>query len=704
MTLADRHPAVPIPRDQDDHETYGQEVVAFTSAQTREERSRAFAAIVESHWNAVTRYCSAELNNDHHAAEDAAAETFALAWDKLQGIETPRAVRSWLFTVAKRQCLRIQRLKSREIGNLPAAVPEKSAPRTHDGESGREWLNLLVAMLPPEEQRFHDLCYQLELRGRELAVALGEDPEKRAKVDKMVHRHNTWIRGAIEAEIVVREGQYQSQCPELARILEEAGHVVPPSGVMPLELGKKVANHIGRCHKCGDDVERGKRRYSALVLLPALGLWGLLGRRGNDNAVEPASFSTADPGEARFEDDVPRPDGAKRGVRGRALGWSVAVGVVIILIVALTMRSGDGADLSLSPHPDPASPTEPAAVPDGSGGLDPSGRNRREGQGNGDHGGAPGPSAPGANPDRLPSDPSVAPPPPPPGVLAVAPTSLTLPLYATTATVTISGGSALSWTAASTDPAVSTTPASGAVAPGKPAQLKITVNRGATAKPGAGFVVTSGTGQRMPVAVHWPTPGKVGVTAPRIDLGYQAATATFSVTATNGNLNWSASSPHPAVAVSPAGGSLTAGKGALVTVRLARPISTGGDVPLRVTTPDAQQVTVMVHWLATPGTLRTSTNAVHIGASDSTARFTVGVSSGTNTWTATLSAPSCTAPTCRLTISRTSGSGTAEITVTLWPHPSSVDPAAHAHGQITLTTPDGQRLTIDVTWDPYEPG
>jgi hypothetical protein len=77
---------------------------------------------------------------------------------------------------------------------------------------------------------------------------------------------------------------------------------------------------------------------------------------------------------------------------------------------------------------------------------------------------------------------------------------------------------------------------------------------------------------------------------------------------------------------------------------------------------------------------------------------------GSNTWTAAVSAPGCTLPTCRLSISQTSGSGHAEITVRLNPHPSLFDPGAHSQGTITFTTPDGQRVTVGVTWDPYEPG
>ena len=707
MTLADSRSAL-----DERHEAYGQDVVTFTAAQTTEERNRAFAVIVAAHRDALLRFCSLKLNGDEDAAEDAVAETFALAWVGLRDLRKPRTVRKWLFTVANRRCLRILRLRSREIREVPEAVLDKASRRADAGDQDREgslaWLDLLVAMLPPAQQRFHDLCFRQGFRGVRLAAALGEAPDDRAKVDKRVHRHVTWLQAALEAEIVVREAQYGLPCRVLTGMLEAAGHVVRPSEVMPVALGRKVIDHIGKCRKCGDDLKRGRVRYSPFVLLPILAAWGLIERPGS--GVRPASFAVAEAGEVHFEERPPRPDRATRGKRRRTLVRSVAVGLfaIIVLILVLTVRtenSGGDSGFSVFQRPDPAAPGQSATAPDGTNRPGSPGARRDGGDGGRGDGEVvtPDPSFPGANAaEPAPGGPAA--PLPPPGVLAVAPTSVNLPLYATTATVTVSAGSAMSWTASATDPAVSVTPAAGDVEAGRTRPIKLTVNRSAMAKPGTGLVVTSSTGQRVTVPVHWPTPGKVGVTTPRIDLGAQGAAATFSVTAANGNLNWSTGSPHPAVTVSPAGGTLTAGKGALVTVRLARPISTGGDVPLRVTTPDAQQVTVLVHWLATPGTLRTSTNAVHIGASDSTARFTVGVSSGTNTWTATLSAPGCTAPTCRLAISRTSGSGTAEITVTLWPHPSSADPAAHARGRITLTTPDGQRLTVDVTWDPYEPG
>jgi RNA polymerase sigma-70 factor (ECF subfamily) len=114
---------------------------------------------------------------DHHTAEDALQETFVQAIRYADSV-SPDAFRGWLFTVAHRQAMLLQRKKKRLpvhaddivlLGLIGEEPSNSTADRADDMRRVRELLNLL-----PNPQRAVIIARMFEgKKFREVATALG---------------------------------------------------------------------------------------------------------------------------------------------------------------------------------------------------------------------------------------------------------------------------------------------------------------------------------------------------------------------------------------------------------------------------------------------------------------------------------------------------------------------------------------------------
>lgn len=133
------------------------------------DREPQFAALFEAHFDALLSYArrrTAQLTD----AEDVVAETFTIAWRRLDDVpERAGADLPWLYGVARR-VLANQRRSATRRGRLverlrsaltPALLPPRSDVIT------------ALAMLPPADQEILRLAAWEELSHREIAVALG---------------------------------------------------------------------------------------------------------------------------------------------------------------------------------------------------------------------------------------------------------------------------------------------------------------------------------------------------------------------------------------------------------------------------------------------------------------------------------------------------------------------------------------------------
>lgn len=110
---------------------------------TRGERRERFERLFADHYEAVLAY--ALRRAERGAAEDVAAETFTVAWRRLE--EVPRDARPWLFGVARR-VLSDQRRSQRRRASLQARLAAQPAPNPSSARS----IGVLPALARLREQ------------------------------------------------------------------------------------------------------------------------------------------------------------------------------------------------------------------------------------------------------------------------------------------------------------------------------------------------------------------------------------------------------------------------------------------------------------------------------------------------------------------------------------------------------------------------
>ena len=134
-----------------------------------------FVALYHRHAAAVTGYALRRCGPDD--AADVVAETFVVAWRRLDAIPDEPAVKPWLLGVARR-VLANQRRGTRRRGELVRKVSTYMAPRFHeiaDIERYGEAAVVIEALntLPMKDRELLMLVAWEELTPAEIAVTLG---------------------------------------------------------------------------------------------------------------------------------------------------------------------------------------------------------------------------------------------------------------------------------------------------------------------------------------------------------------------------------------------------------------------------------------------------------------------------------------------------------------------------------------------------
>jgi RNA polymerase sigma factor (sigma-70 family) len=203
-------------------------------------------------------YCCSMLGEPADAA-DAVQDTFLVATSKLHGLHDPGKLRSWLYAVARNECLR--RLRA---GRALSALEEAADIPTQTSEIGtateRAELQALVRAaidgLNPGERDVIELSLVHELDGDELAAALGVS---RNHAHALLSRARGQLERSLGALIVARTGR--SACAELNTML--AGW----DGQMTVPMRKRISRHIERCQDCR---ERKRRELTPALFAGAL--------------------------------------------------------------------------------------------------------------------------------------------------------------------------------------------------------------------------------------------------------------------------------------------------------------------------------------------------------------------------------------------------------------------------------------------------
>ena len=291
---------------------------------------QAFAHIYDRYSDRVFSFCLT-LTRDRGMAEDAMADTFVTAWQRMGQLRDPSQVRSWLFAIAKNRVARLGTRASRQVPVDPSGTemrnaldPEVSAPDTDvadslSGEAATALVWEAAEGLNENERAVLELSVRQGMEGEELAAALGVS---RHNANVIAARMRQNLERSLGALYLLRYND--GGCVTFSELVSDH------TGALTPLWRKRIARHADGCSVCSV-----RRAPKALVLF----------------GESPAS---AAPISARTEilgslpvtaEGLPLPDFSSfradrngfptgRGVLRRVL---VGLGVAVVAVVVLTM-------------------------------------------------------------------------------------------------------------------------------------------------------------------------------------------------------------------------------------------------------------------------------------------------------------------------------------------------------------------------------
>jgi len=141
----------------------------------------AFGVLVAKYSGVVRALTAARLGRGADA-EDAAQETFLLAFDRLDRLDDPERFAGWLSTIAVNSALmrlrRADRRRAASLAALPSEPADESPPvgTSLENAEDRERLAALVATLDEKTQVVLALRFREEMAVKDIAAQLGDQP------------------------------------------------------------------------------------------------------------------------------------------------------------------------------------------------------------------------------------------------------------------------------------------------------------------------------------------------------------------------------------------------------------------------------------------------------------------------------------------------------------------------------------------------
>jgi RNA polymerase sigma factor (sigma-70 family) len=358
--------------------------------------------------DALYAYCRALLR-DADAAADVVHDTFLIASQRVGDLRQPDRLRSWLYAIARHECLRVLRTRRRsasldEAGEPVADTVDPTAALHAD--QVRDLVRAAAAGLSAGDREVIELSVRHGLSAAEVAAVLGV-PANHAHA--RMSRARAQLLRSLGALVVARGGA--DECAGLAEILRGW------DGALTALVRKRINRHVDECAICAarqrDELQPAKL-LSVYAGLPFLADARLVNRL--DAAGERATSRAADgsaPAIRLGPDGFPRRPGSRRSLAAAA----AAVAVLLIL-------GGTAVIFARGPATEPA-----LAAPTGPGGS------AAAGIGPGDGGlqaGGGGSATPTPSPTAGPTDRPTTPPPdgppggPPDGPSTPSPSVVTL--------------------------------------------------------------------------------------------------------------------------------------------------------------------------------------------------------------------------------------------------------------------------------------
>lgn len=209
-------------------------------------------------------YCRSLLREPADAA-DAVQDTFLVATAKLRDLRDRAKLRSWLYAVARNECLR--RLRA---GTALSALDEAADIPAEAAEIGiatervevQQLVRAAIAGLNPGERDVIELSLIAELDGDELADALGVS---RNHAHALLSRARSQLERSLGALIVARTGR--EACAGLDAMLASW------DGQLTVLMRKRISRHIDQCDVCG---ERKRRELTPALFASAVPVAAML--------------------------------------------------------------------------------------------------------------------------------------------------------------------------------------------------------------------------------------------------------------------------------------------------------------------------------------------------------------------------------------------------------------------------------------------
>ncbi len=171
------------------------------------DRQDAFQRLYQEHYRAIAAYALRRLRSED--ADDLVAETFLVAWRRLEDIPEGDLTRPWLYAVARRTLSQRTR-SSRRRDRLMARLKAVRQPEDHGGiEAERiddqDLVRTALARLRPEDQELLRLAEWEQLGRAELARAFECSPNAIAIRLHRAHRRFSRVLDALERDVPVTE-------------------------------------------------------------------------------------------------------------------------------------------------------------------------------------------------------------------------------------------------------------------------------------------------------------------------------------------------------------------------------------------------------------------------------------------------------------------------------------------------------------------
>jgi RNA polymerase sigma factor (sigma-70 family) len=208
----------------------------------------AFEALYERHHRPLLSFAR-HMVGGVHDAEDVVQHAFLAADSEFRSGKVPKAVRAWLYTVARNRCVSLLRARREEPGLPDAGMPaiENLAADVEQREDLRNLLADLRAL--PDDQRAALLLSELgDLSHPEVAKVIGVRP---GKVKALVFQARETLMAAAHARAIP------------CRSIQEELAVATGASLRRRHL----RNHLAQCSGCREYADRVRAQRASLALV-----------------------------------------------------------------------------------------------------------------------------------------------------------------------------------------------------------------------------------------------------------------------------------------------------------------------------------------------------------------------------------------------------------------------------------------------------